>query len=231
MFAQQEYTYDDMVRAQYRLVTEHLGLRHIKVIVGGSMGGMHTWMWGEMYPDSMDALMPLQCLPVEIGGINRMLRRVVIDSIRNDPEWRNGDYQKQPVRALVTASYGRLGLFGNPVQMYKAAPTRQQADTTFDQWTARAVNRDANDLLYATDSSRDYNPAPGLEKIQARVMAINTADDPVNPPELGVMEQEIKRVKNGAYVLIPRSNDTAGHGSYGMGKLYKRYLMELLAKR
>ena len=222
------YTYDDMVRAQYRLVAEHIGVSHLKLVMGGSMGGMHAWMWGEMYPDFMDALMPLQCLPVEIAGMNRMLRRVVIDSIRNDPEWRNGDYQNQPIRGLVAASYGTLALFGNRLKLYESAPTREQADAAFDRRIAQAAKDDANDILYAYDSSRDYNPAPGLEKIRARVMAINTADDAVNPPELGVMEREITRVKNGTYELIPLSGDTNGHGSYHIGRLYKHHLTKLL---
>jgi len=223
------YTYDDMVRAQYRLLTEHLGIRHLRLIIGGSMGGMHAWMWGEMYPDLMNSLVPLQCLPVEIAGINRMLRRVVIDGIRNDPEWRNGDYQSQPIRGLIAARVGFLALNGNPVQLYRSSPTQEQADVAFDRMMSQVGNSDANDILYATDASRDYNPAPRLDKIRARVLAINTADDSVNPPELGVMEREVKRVKNGAYVLIPRSDDTNGHVSYYIGKLYTKYLADLLA--
>jgi homoserine O-acetyltransferase len=224
------YNYEDMVRAQHRLVTEHLGVSHLRLILGGSMGGMHAWMWGEIYPDFMDALMPLQCLPVEIAGMNRMLRRVVIDSIRNDPDWRNGDYQKPPVRGLVGATYGALALFGNRLKLYQAAPTREQADAAFDRRVALAAKEDANDILYAYESSGDYNPAPGLEKIRARVLAINTADDIVNPPELGIMEREMKRVRNGVYELIPLSADTAGHGSYHSGRLYRQYLTNLLAK-
>jgi homoserine O-acetyltransferase len=223
------YDFNDMVRAQYRLVTEHLGIRHLRLIMGGSMGGMHTWLWGEMYPQIADALMPLQCLPVEIAGLNRMFRRIIIDGIKTDPEWRNGEYEKQPSRGLTIAAYGALALFSSPLSIYNAAPTRSQADAIFDQRTKQPNRtRDANDLLYLTEASTNYNPAPDLSKIEARVIAINTEDDSVNPPELGVMEPEIGRVKNGRYVLIPRSSDTNGHGSY-RGKLYKPFLATLWA--
>jgi len=226
------YTYEDMVRAQYRLVSEHLGIGHLRLIIGGSMGGMHVWMWGEMYPDFMDGLMPLQCLPVEVAGMNRMLRRVVIDSIRTDPEWRNGDYDEQPTKGLIAAQYGILALFADPVLIYKAAPTGAQADASFDQRIAQgAAATDANDLLYQYEASRDYNPSPTIEKIRASLIAINTADDSANPPELGIMEREIARLPHGRYVLVPRSVDTIGHLSYPVAKLYKRYVIELLSFR
>ena len=226
------YTYEDMVRAQYRLVTEHLGLRHLRLIVGGSMGGMHAWMWAEMYPDFTDGLMPLQCLPVEIGGMNRMLRRIVIDSIRNDPEWKNGHYDQQPTTGLVGAQYGALALFGSPFLIYNQAPTRAGADAGFDQRITQGVaGADANDMLYQYEASGDYNPSPSLDKIRARVIAINTADDSVNPPDLGIMEREIARVPRGRYILVPKSTDTIGHGSYRVGKLYKQYVAELLSGR
>ena len=196
------------------------------------MGGMHAWMWAEMYPDFMDALMPLQCLPVEIAGINRMLRRVVIDSIRNDPDWKNGAYDHQPTRGLAGAQYGMLALFGSPFLLYHQAPTRAQADAAFDQRIAQGVTTaDANDVLFQYEASADNNPRPSLDKIRARVVAINTADDSVNPPELGIMESEIARVPRGKYILLPRSSDTDGHGSYGVGKLYKQYVTELLSAR
>jgi homoserine O-acetyltransferase/O-succinyltransferase len=223
------YNYADMVSAQYRLVSEHLGIRHLRLIIGGSMGGMHAWLWGEMYPDFMDALMPLQCLPVEIAGMNRMLRRVIIDGIRNDPEWRNGEYEKRPTQGLTVAAYGILALFSYTPSIYNSAPTRKDADSLFAQQTRPDARGDANDVLYAFDSATDYDPAPELEKIRARVIAINTADDSVNPPELGVMERMIARVRNGRYVLIPRSGETSGHGSYGRGKLYKTYITDVCA--
>jgi len=224
------YNYDDMLQAQFRLVTERLGLRHLRLIMGGSMGGMQAWRWGEMYPTFTDALMPLQCLPREIAGMNRMLRRIVIDGIRNDPQWQNGNYNRQPTRGLMTWMEASLALFGNPAGVYKSAPTRALADAEFDHRVSDALKGDANDVLYAFEASSDYNPASELEKIQARVIAINTADDTVNPPELGVMEQDIKRVKRGRYVLIPRTAPSIGHGSYRIGKLYTKYVADLLAR-
>jgi homoserine O-acetyltransferase len=226
------YTYEDMVRAQYRLVTEHLGIRHLRLILGGSMGGMHAWIWGELYPGFMDALMPLQSLPVEIAGMNRMLRRVVIDGIRNDPEWKDGEYERQPVKGLTIAQYGSLALFGNPAALYAAAPTRAKADEAFDQRISQGMrSADANNLLHQYEASRDYNPEPGLETIQATVIAINTADDTVNPPELGILEREIARVPHGRMVVIPRGSGSIGHGSYLVGSLYKEFLTELLTQK
>ncbi len=226
------YVYEDMVRAQHRLVTEHLGIRHLRLIIGGSMGGMHAWMWGSIYPDFMDALLPLQCLPAEVGGFSRMLRRIVIDSIRNDPDWKNGEYESQPTRGLIGAQYGHVALFGTPLLIYKAAPTRAQADARFDAVVAEGIaTMDANDVLYQFEASRDFNPAATLEMIKARVIAINTADDSVNPPELGVMERELARITRGQYVLIPRSAETIGHGSYRIASLYEPYITELLSRR
>ncbi len=226
-----QYNYGDMLQAQYRLVTEHMGLRHLRLIIGGSMGGMHAWMWGEKYPEFMDALMPLQCQHREIGGMNRMLRRIAIDGIRNDPDWQNGNYDRPPTRGLFAVMEAALVLFGDPVGLYKLAPTRDMADAEFDRRVADFLKRDANDLLYAFDASSDYNPGKELEKVQARVIAINTADDSVNPPDLGVMQQDIKRVKHGTYMLIPRTAPSTGHNSYRIGKLYTNYVAGLLARR
>lgn len=225
------YNYTDMVQAQYRLVNEHLGIDHLRLIIGGSMGGMHAWLWAEMYPDFMDAIMPLQCLPVQIAGMNRMLRRIAIDGIRNDPAYLDGDYASPPTGGLTIAAYSMLALFGSPLQLLNAAPTRAQADAAFDRRVQLGLANDANDMLYAIESSSDYDPAPGLETIKARVLALNTADDTTNQPELGVMEREIQRVENGSFVLIPRSGQTAGHGSYVIGTLYKAYIAELLASK
>jgi homoserine O-acetyltransferase len=222
------YNYGDMVRAQYRLITEHLGVRHLRLIIGGSMGGMHAWMWGEMYPDFVDALMPLQCLPVEIAGINRMLRRAVADSIRSDPAWQNGDYAEQPIGALTNVAYIELALFADPIALYQSAPTLAQADAAFERVPQRIREDDANDLLYVYEASGDYNPEPRLDEIRARVLAINTADDPTNPPDLNVLPKAIERVKDGRYILIPRSAGTAGHGSYRQGRLYADYITEIL---
>ncbi|MBK9707383.1 MAG: alpha/beta fold hydrolase [Acidobacteria bacterium] len=223
------YNYNDMVTAQYRLLTEGLGVNHLLLVMGTSMGGMHTWVWGEKYPDFMDKLMPLASLPVQISGRNRWTRRMVMDSIKNDPEWNNGDYKTQPIRGLTSAVYTLMMMSSAPLQNYKQAPTRDEADRSFDaQVKSQLANRDANDMLYQFDSSRDYDPAPNLEKIKAPLIAINSADDQVNPPELGIMEREIKRVKLGRYILIPVSDKTRGHGTHTLPEIWQEYLRELL---
>jgi len=224
------YCYHDMVTADYRLLTEQLHIRHMRLIMGTSMGAMHSWLFGVMYPDFMDALMPLASAPVEIAGRNRLLRRMIIDSIRDDPDWKNGDYEKPPVHGLLGAQYGLTIMTSSPLQMLKQSPTRAAADTAFDRIKERAVRADANDMLYQFESSTDYNPQPELEKIQARLIAVNSADDQVNPPELGILEREIKRVKHGRYVLIPISDETRGHGTHSVAKLWRQYVAELLAR-
>jgi homoserine O-acetyltransferase len=223
------YTYDDIVRAQYRLVTEHLGVRHLRLVQGTSMGGMLAWMWGEMYPDFMDTLMPMSSQPTEVAGRNWMLRRMVIDLVHNDPEWNGGNYTRQPRSLHLAQVYFGVATNGGTQAIYAAAPTRQQADRILDQRLAAKSDADANDVLYQMDASRDYNPAPQLEIIQARVLAVNSADDERNPAELGILEREIKRVKHGRYVLIPASSETRGHGTVGSAKLWKHDLEELLA--
>jgi homoserine O-acetyltransferase len=223
------YGYHDMVTAQYRLLTEGLGVNHLRLVMGTSMGGMHTWLWGERYPDFMDALMPLASLPVEIAGRNRFMRRMVIDPIKNDPDWNNGEYKTQPVRGLTAAIYTLMFMTSSPLQQYKQAPTREAADRLFDnQVRGQLARTDANDMLYAFDASRDYNPAPKLEEIKAPLVAINSADDQVNPPELGILEREIKRVKRGRFVLIPISDRTRGHGTHSLPELWQEHLAELL---
>jgi len=225
------YCYHDMIRAQYRLLTEQLGVNHLRLVMGTSMGGMHAWLWAEMYPDFMDASMPLASLPVEIAGRNRYFRRMVIDPIRNDPDWMNGEYKTQPIRGLTTALYTLSIMTSAPRQMQKTIGTKAAADTAFDNQIKRGLaNTDANDMLYQFDSSRDYNPEPDLEKITTHLLAVNSADDQVNPPELGVMEQQIKRVKHGRYVLIPISDQTRGHGTHTIANVWKQYLAELLAE-
>jgi homoserine O-acetyltransferase len=222
------YDYDDMVLAQYRLLTEKLGVGHLRLIMGTSMGGMHTWVWGETYPDFMDALMPLASLPVEIAGRNRMQRRMILDAIRSDPDWKNGDYQTQP-RGLVHAVHLLILMGSSPLQMQKAAPTGVAADKLLEeQMRNRLKGMDANDLLYQVDASRAYNPAPGLGKIQAPLLAINSADDEINPPELGILEREIRRVPRGRFVLIPTSDKTRGHGTHSFADIWKEHLAELL---
>src|SRR5581483_760011 len=218
-------------RHRPRRLTEHLGVNHLRLVTGTSMGGMHTWVWGEKYPDFMDALMPLASLPVQISGRNRMMRRMVIDSIKNDPDWNNGEYKQQPARGLTAAIYTLMFMTSVPLQQYKQAPTREAADKIFDnQVRAQLSRQDANDMLYQFDASRDYDPAPKLEMIKAPLIAINSADDQVNPPELGILEIEIKRVKRGRYVLIPISDRTRGHGTHSLPELWKQYLAELLAE-
>lgn len=224
------YNYQDLVTAQYRLLTEKLGVNHLRLVMGTSMGGMHSWVWAETYPEFMDAVMPLASLPVEISGRNRMWRRMLMDAIKNDPDWQNGEYKTQPVRGLTTAVY-MLTLMGSvPLQMQKQAPTKDAADKLFDETIkTRLPLYDANDVLYHFDASRDYNPAPKLETIKAHLVAVNTADDEINPPELGIAEREIKRVKNGRFILLPISDETRGHGSHTIASLWQKYLAELLA--
>ena len=222
------YGYDDMVRALYIVVTEALQVNHLRLVTGTSMGGMQTWMWGEKYPDFMDALMPLASLPVQIAGRNRMTRRMIIDSIKNDPEWNNGEYKAQP-HCLASAIYTLIMMGSSPKQWQKEAPTKDAADQMFDKMVSTVLARtDANDMLYEFDASRDYNPQPDLEKIKAWLVAINSADDQVNPPELGVMEREIGRVSRGRYVLIPISDQTRGHRTHSLPAIWKQYLAELL---
>ena len=225
------YTYDDQVRAQYRLVTEHLGIQHVTVVVGNSMGGMHAWMWGVLFPDAMDVVVPLASMPVEVAGRNWMMRRMLIDTIRNDPEWNHGNYTSQPRSFLQARVYFGLATSGGTEAIYRAASTRGQADAYIDKLLSARVNADANDVLYTYEASRGYNPEPDLEKIRARVLAINSADDERNPPQLGIMERDIKRVKNGRYILIPAGPQTRGHATTGSAKLWKRYLEEALASQ
>jgi homoserine O-acetyltransferase/O-succinyltransferase len=222
------YNYDDTVAAHYRLVTEGLGLRHLRLVLGNSMGGMHTWIWGVKYPDFMDALVPMASQPTEMSSRNWMMRRLIIDTIRNDPEWAGGNYTTQPRSLRVANVFYGVATNGGDQAYHKAAPTRDKADALLDARLAAPFTADANDFLYQWDASRDYNPAPGLERIQAALLAINSADDERNPPSLGVMERELKRVKNGRLFLIPASEDTRGHGTTGLAKFWKQALEEFL---
>jgi homoserine O-acetyltransferase len=225
------YNYDDMVVAQYELLTKKLGVNHLRLVMGTSMGGMQTWAWGETYPDFMDALMPLASLPVEIAGRNRVWRRMAMDAIRGDPEWLGGEYKTQPMRALVAAEDFLLLVGSAPLFWQKQAPTRDKADKFYADRLKTALRRlDANDLLYQLDSSREYNPAPKLETIKAPLLAINSADDFINPPELGLMEREIKRVRRGRYILLPITDKTRGHGTHTLPAIWQRYLKKLLAE-
>jgi homoserine O-acetyltransferase/O-succinyltransferase len=222
------YGYVDIVTAQYRLLTEGLGVNHLRLVMGTSMGAMHTWLWGERYPDFMDALMPLGSLPVQISGRNRVWRRVIIDAIRNDPEWNGGNYTTQP-QSLRTAQLMLFLVSGNPIIRQHMMPNLNDSDRMLDAVIEQGIkSSDANDLLYGIEASRDYDPAPALEKIRAPLVAVNTADDFIDPPELGILEREIKRVPKGRAVVIPLSPDTRGHGTHTFAAVWKQYLAELL---
>jgi homoserine O-acetyltransferase/O-succinyltransferase len=222
------YGYLDMVEAQYRLLTDGLGVNHARLVMGTSMGGMHTWLWGELHPDFMDALMPLASLPWQVSGRNRAWRRMIIDAIHNDPAWSGGDYKTQPP-SLRTAAEMLWFMSSNPVLRQKEAPTLAKTDEVLDKFVEEHVKTgDANDLLYAVEASRDYDPGPKLETIRAPLLAINSADDLINPPELGILEREIKRLSKGRAVVIPLSDKTRGHGSHTIAALWKDQLVKLL---
>jgi homoserine O-acetyltransferase/O-succinyltransferase len=223
-----QYGYHDMVQAQFLLLTQGLKVNHARLVMGTSMGGMQTWMWGEEHPDFMDALMPLASVPAQIAGRNRVFRRIVIDAIRNDPAWDGGNYRTQPP-SLRTAIEMLWLMSSNPVLREQEAPTLARADEVIDAYVAEGQRtHDANDVLYAFAASRDYDPGPDLGRIQAPLLAINSADDLVNPPELGILEHEIRRVPHGRAVVIPYSDKTRGHGSHTVAALWKQYLEELL---
>jgi homoserine O-acetyltransferase/O-succinyltransferase len=223
-----KYNYDDMVQAHYRLVTEGLGIRHLRLVIGNSMGGMQTWLWGTTYPTFMDALVPMASQPTEMSSRNWMMRRLIIDTIRNDPDWNNGDYTSQPRSVKAATVFFGIATSGGTLAYQKLAPTRELADKLLDQRLSARSTADANDLLYQWESSRDYNPAPQLDRIVAPLLAINAADDERNPPETGLLEREIKRVKNGRMYVIPASEDTRGHGTTGQAKFWKAQLQEFL---
>jgi homoserine O-acetyltransferase len=224
------YDYDDMVTAQHELLVDGLKVNHLRLIIGTSMGCMHSWVWGETYPDFMDAMMPLACLPVQIAGRNRMMRKMAMDAIRQDPAWESGEY-KTPPSGLKTALDVLLVMGSSPLQMQKQYSSRDAADTYLDNFIhTRMASTDANDFLYAFDASRNYDPSPNLEKVRVPVMAINSADDFINPPELGMMEVQIKRVPKGKYVLLPITDQTRGHGTHTLPAIWMGYLKELLSE-
>ena len=223
------YNFEDMVVAQYRLVTEKLGVNHLRLVMGVSMGGSHTWLWGTKYADFTDAIVPLGALPVEIAGQNRMWRRLVIDAVRNDPAWKNGEYTSPPP-GLVPALQVFFFMIRSRQQLQTQAPTAVATDQMLDKFVQGMLPQiDANDFLYQWESMRDYNPWPDLEKIQARVLAINFADDQESPPELGIVESAMKRIKRGQAVLIPASDKTLGHITFTLTELWRQYLAELMA--
>ena len=224
------YRYQDMIAAQHRLLTEGLKVDHLRLVIGTSMGGMHAWLWGETYPDFMDALMPLASLPAPISGRNRAWRRVIIDAIRNDPSWAKGEYRDQPP-SLKTAAEMLFLMSNNPIERQKEAPTREAADRALDEFVARTVQAsDANDVLYSLESSTDYDPGPALGRIKAPLVAINFEDDLINPPELGILEREIARVSRGKAILIPRGERTRGHGTHTLAAVWKERLIPLLGE-
>ena len=222
------YGYNDMVQADYLLLTQGLKVSHARLVMGTSMGGMHTWLWGEQHPGFMDALMPLASLPTQIAGRNRVWRRTVIDAIRNDPAWQGGEYKSEP--PSLRTDIEMLWLMGsNPVLRQQEAPTLARADEVIDAYVEENLKtHDANDVLYAVSASYDYDPGPGLEKIRAPLLAVNSADDLINPPELGILEREIRRVPRGRAIVIPLSDRTRGHGSHTVAALWKDDLSELL---
>ncbi|MBS0531037.1 MAG: alpha/beta fold hydrolase [Proteobacteria bacterium] len=223
-----KYDYDDMVVAQYRLLSEGLGVKHVRLIIGNSMGGMHTWIWGEKYPAYMDALVPMASQPSAMASRNWMLRRMMLETIRNDPDYNNGNYTAQPRMMKYAVTAFGIATGGGTLAYQMLAPTAAQADKMVDNRLANASKADANDFLYQWDSSHDYDAAPALDKIEATLLAINSADDERNPAETGIMERDIKRVKNGRIYLIPASTETRGHLTTGSAKWYKQQLQDLL---
>jgi homoserine O-acetyltransferase/O-succinyltransferase len=226
-----EYDYDDMVALHHALLTDGLKVNHLRLIFGTSMGCMHSFVWGETYPDFMDALMPMACLPVQLAGRNRIWRKMVMDGIRTDPEWKNGDYTTQPPQGIRIALDFLIIAGSAPIPMQKQFPTREDADKWLDNYfRTRTSGLDANDFLYQVNASRNYDPSPNLEKITVPVMWMNSADDFINPPDLGIAEQQVKRLKNGKFVLIPASEQTHGHGTHTFAVIWKQNMAEILAK-
>ena len=223
-----KYNYDDMVEAQYRLITEGLGVKHLRLVMGNSMGGMQTWIWGVKYPGEMDVLVPMAAQPSEMASRNWMLRRLMVESILNDPDYKNGDYTTQPHALKYASAFFGVATAGGTLAYQMLAPTHAKAEKFVDDRLAAPVTADANDFIYQWGSSADYNPSQGLEKIQATLLAINAADDERNPPETGILERDLKRVKNGKLYLIPASTDTRGHGTTGAAKFFTQQLQELM---
>ena len=223
------YDYDDMVEAQYRLVTEHLGIKHLRLILGNSMGGMHAWMWATDHPEMMDIAVPMAAYPSEMAGRNWMMRRLLVDSIKSDPRWQNGDYREQPPNLHLTYLFFTTATNGGDQALHKTGATREKADAYLQERLAAPFNADANDYIYQWEASRNYNPAPKLDNIRATVLAINAADDERNPRALGIMEREMPRVKNGREIVIPADETTRGHGTVMQAKRWKDQLADVLA--
>ena len=224
------YNYADMVLAQHRLVTEGLGLTRLRLVLGNSMGGMHAWLWGVTYPDFMDAIVPMASQPTEMSGRNWMLRRLMVETIRRDPAYAGGNYAEQPASLRMASVFYATATNGGTLNHQRVAANREAADRLLEQRLAAPVTADANDFVYQWDSSRDYNPAPLLERIRARVLAINSADDERNPPETGLMQEAMRRVARGRLLLIPASPETLGHGTTGNAKFWREELGAFLGK-
>jgi homoserine O-acetyltransferase/O-succinyltransferase len=222
------YCYRDMVETGYRLVTEGLGVGHLRLVIGSSMGGMHAWMWAEMYPGLMDGVVPISCQPIEISGRNWISRRAAAEAIRHDPQWNNGDYDKNPSTYIWTAAANSLRT-ESATRIQEMAPTRAAADRLYEERLAQAAKGDANDALWAIEAIIDYNPEPDLDKITAKVLLINAAEDEANPPELGTVERAMRRVRHGRYVLIPAGPKTHGHFTHFYAEIWKPYLIEFMA--
>jgi homoserine O-acetyltransferase/O-succinyltransferase len=224
-----KYDYADMIEAQHRLLSEHLGIKHLRLIIGNSMGGMQSFLWGEMYPGYMDALVPMAAQPTAMASRNWMLRRMMLETIRSDPEYKNGNYTEQPRYLKIASVFFGIATAGGTQNYQKQAPTNALANALVDKRLAAPMKADANDFLWAWGSSADYDAAPGLGKIEAQVLAINAADDERNPPETGVMEKAMKDVKHGRIYLIPASPETSGHSTTANAKFYKQQLGKFLA--
>ena len=224
-----QYTYDDMVRADYTVLTEKMGINHLRLIIGTSMGAMHCYIWAETYPDFMDACMANASLPIAIAGRNRISRYAAIQCVESDPAWKGGEYTTPPVAGLRGAYTSLFWMTSSPYNLQKRSPTREQAEKMYDIAVENFIrNQDANDMIYAFDASRYYNPELKLSTIKCPFFAVNSADDEVNPPELGVMEAAIKKVPKGRYILIPWSERTSGHGTHTNPTVWGDYLKELM---
>lgn len=223
-----KYDYNDMVDAQYRLVTEGLGIKHLRLVIGNSMGGMHTWIWGVRYPQMMDVLVPMASQPTAMAARNWILRRAMLETIRNDPDYNGGNYASQPRMMKYAIAAYRFASAGGTLGYQTQAPTAAQADRLVDEQLALPVTADANDYIYQWEASHDYDPSAGMEKIEATLLAINAGDDERNPPETGVTEAAVKRIKNGRIYLIPASSETRGHLTTGDARFYSGQLQELL---
>jgi homoserine O-acetyltransferase/O-succinyltransferase len=222
------YNYDDMVAAQYRLLTEHLGIRHVRLIIGNSMGGMETWTWGTTHPDFADVLVPMAAQPTAMSSRNWILRRMLIEAVQRDPDYKDGNYTTPPKSLTLANAFFALATSGGNIAMQKAAPTSDKGDEIVKARLAATLTADANDYIYQWASSRDFDTSAKLERINATVLAINAADDERNPPETGLMAKAMEKVKNGRLLLIPASEQTTGHGTTGNAKFYAKELGELL---